>query len=187
MFTRSPEQLWRVMRRKTSANSLVWENVLQNVSNLSCQGNFTGAMFGVNENLERQMQSMTRRLAAVGQPSQSEGKVYMVWAGGSGRSNRFPGSTRICHGWFRQCLRAIDRRATPQPAVGGGQSSQLGEGGGCSSTLGRGGQVGTKKGLTRETNIISKGKSHNLCFYQSNLIFWIVMWCGIACFGRRGL
>ena len=39
----------------------------------------------------------------------------------------------------RQCLRAIDR-ATPQPAVGGGQSSQLGEEGEWYSTLGREGE-----------------------------------------------
>ena len=32
-----------------------------------------------------------------------------------------------------------------------------------------------------------KGIVHNFVFYRSNLIFWIVMGCGIADFGRRGL
>lgn len=31
-----------------------------------------------------------------------------------------------------------------------------------------------------------KGESHNF-FYQSNLIFRIVMWCGIVSFGQRSL
>ena len=32
-----------------------------------------------------------------------------------------------------------------------------------------------------------KGIAHQFFFYCSNLIFWIVMGCGIADFGRRGL
>ena len=32
-----------------------------------------------------------------------------------------------------------------------------------------------------------KGIVHNFVVYRSNLIFWIVMGCGIADFGRRGL
>ena len=32
-----------------------------------------------------------------------------------------------------------------------------------------------------------KGILHQKNFYRLNLIFWIVMGCGIACFGRRGL
>ena len=32
-----------------------------------------------------------------------------------------------------------------------------------------------------------KGIVHQFFFYCSNLIFWIVMGCGIADFGRRGL
>ena len=32
-----------------------------------------------------------------------------------------------------------------------------------------------------------KGIVHQFLFYCSNLIFWIVMWCGIADFDRRGL
>ena len=32
-----------------------------------------------------------------------------------------------------------------------------------------------------------KGIVHNFFVYRSNLIFWIVMGCGIADFGRRGL
>ena len=39
----------------------------------------TGAMFGVNEKLDRQMQSMTRRLAAVGATKSIGGKsIYGV-------------------------------------------------------------------------------------------------------------
>ena len=34
---------------------------------------------------------------------------------------------------------------------------------------------------------IFKGIVHNFFVYRSNLIFWIVMGCGIADFGRRGL
>ena len=36
-------------------------------------------------------------------------------------------------------------------------------------------------------NLILKGIVHNFFFYRSNLIFWIVMGCGIADLGRRGL
>ena len=32
-----------------------------------------------------------------------------------------------------------------------------------------------------------KGIVHNFFVYRSNLIFWIVMGCGIADFARRGL
>ena len=32
-----------------------------------------------------------------------------------------------------------------------------------------------------------KGIVHQFFFYRSNLIFWIVLGCGIADFGRRGL
>jgi hypothetical protein len=32
-----------------------------------------------------------------------------------------------------------------------------------------------------------KGIVHQFFYYCSNLIFWIVMGCGIADFGRRGL
>ena len=32
-----------------------------------------------------------------------------------------------------------------------------------------------------------KGTVHNFFLFRSNLIFWIVMGCGIADFGRRGL
>ena len=35
--------------------------------------------------------------------------------------------------------------------------------------------------------LILKGIVHQFCFRCSNLIFWIVMGCGIADFGRRGL
>ena len=34
---------------------------------------------------------------------------------------------------------------------------------------------------------VIKGIVHHFFFYRSNLIFWIVMGCGIADFGRRGL
>ena len=34
---------------------------------------------------------------------------------------------------------------------------------------------------------IVKGILHQKNFYRLNLIFWIVMGCGIARFGRRGL
>ena len=34
---------------------------------------------------------------------------------------------------------------------------------------------------------IFKGILHQKIFYRPNLIFWIVMGCGIARFGRRGL
>ena len=34
---------------------------------------------------------------------------------------------------------------------------------------------------------IFKGIVHNFFVYRSNLIFWIVMGCGIADIGRRGL
>ena len=35
--------------------------------------------------------------------------------------------------------------------------------------------------------VLLKGIVHNFVLYRSNLIFWIVMGCGIADFGRRGL
>ena len=35
--------------------------------------------------------------------------------------------------------------------------------------------------------LLFKGIVHNFFVYRSNLIFWIVMGCGIADFGRRGL
>ena len=37
------------------------------------------------------------------------------------------------------------------------------------------------------TQIMVKGILHQKIFYRLNLIFWIVMGCGIAHFGRRGL
>ena len=37
------------------------------------------------------------------------------------------------------------------------------------------------------TIVVVKGIVHNFFVYRSNLIFWIVMGCGIADFGRRGL
>ena len=37
------------------------------------------------------------------------------------------------------------------------------------------------------TNIMFKGILHQKIFYCLNFIFWIVMGCGIARFGRRGL
>ena len=40
--------------------------------------------------------------------------------------------------------------------------------------------------LLEETEPL-KGIVHNFFVYRSNLIFWIVMGCGIADFGRRGL
>ena len=43
-----------------------------------------------------------------------------------------------------------------------------------------------KKGI-QITNNNLKGIVHNFFFYRSNLIFWIVMGCGIADLGRRGL
>ena len=39
---------------------------------------------------------------------------------------------------------------------------------------------------SHEDNVI-KGILHQKNFYRLNLIFWIVMGCGIARFGRRGL
>ena len=36
-------------------------------------------------------------------------------------------------------------------------------------------------------HVFLKGIVHNFFFYRSNLIFWIVMGCGIADLGRRGL
>ena len=42
--------------------------------------------------------------------------------------------------------------------------------------------------LTKKTEIIPlKGILHQKIFYRLNLIFWIVMGCGIARFGRKGL
>ena len=35
--------------------------------------------------------------------------------------------------------------------------------------------------------LVLKGIVHQFFCYRSNLIFWIVMGCGIADFGRRGL
>ena len=35
--------------------------------------------------------------------------------------------------------------------------------------------------------VLLKGILHQKIFYRLNLIFWIVMGCGIARFGRRGL
>ena len=32
-----------------------------------------------------------------------------------------------------------------------------------------------------------KGILHQKIFYRLNLIFWIIMGCAIACFGRKGL
>ena len=40
---------------------------------------------------------------------------------------------------------------------------------------------------TVDVTIIFKGILHQKNFYRLNLIFWIVMGCGIARFGRRGL
>ena len=39
----------------------------------------------------------------------------------------------------------------------------------------------------KDISVIFKGIVHNFFFYRSNLIFWIVMGCGIADLGRRGL
>ena len=36
-------------------------------------------------------------------------------------------------------------------------------------------------------SVLIKGILHPKNFYRLNLIFWIVMGCGIARFGRRGL
>ena len=41
--------------------------------------------------------------------------------------------------------------------------------------------------LEVRTLIILKGILHQKIFYRLNLIFWIVMGCSIARFGRRGL
>ena len=38
-----------------------------------------------------------------------------------------------------------------------------------------------------QSNTALKGILHQKIFYRLNLIFWIVMGCGIACFGRRSL
>ena len=43
----------------------------------------------------------------------------------------------------------------------------------------------TKQAQTRKQTL--KGILHQKNFYRLNLIFWIVMGCGIAHFGRRGL
>ena len=39
----------------------------------------------------------------------------------------------------------------------------------------------------KETQLRFKGILHQKNFYRLNLIFWIVMGCGIADLGRRGL
>ena len=41
--------------------------------------------------------------------------------------------------------------------------------------------------LHNKLNVVIKGIAHQIFFYCSNLIFWVVMGCGIADFGRRGL
>ena len=41
--------------------------------------------------------------------------------------------------------------------------------------------------LYPQSTHILKGIVHQIVFYRSNLIFWIVMGCGIAHFGQRGL
>ena len=43
------------------------------------------------------------------------------------------------------------------------------------------------KGLVYHFHTYLKGILHQKIFYRLNLIFWIVMGCGIARFGRRGL
>ena len=48
-------------------------------------------------------------------------------------------------------------------------------------------QGGAYKFLIQKSNQRIKGIVHNFFLYRSNLIFWIVMGCGIADFGRRGL
>ena len=45
----------------------------------------------------------------------------------------------------------------------------------------------TSKLKSRDNESILKGIVHQLFFYRSNLIFWIVMGCGIADFVRMGL
>ena len=44
-----------------------------------------------------------------------------------------------------------------------------------------------KSGIDRATLIPVKGILHQKNFYRLNLIFWIVMGCGIARFSWRGL
>ena len=46
---------------------------------------------------------------------------------------------------------------------------------------------GKKQNLLHILTTHLKGIVHNFFVYRSNLIFWIVMGCGIADFGRRGL
>ena len=46
---------------------------------------------------------------------------------------------------------------------------------------------GAKKIMWSKIASHVKGIVHNFFFYCSNLIFWIVMGCGIADLGRRGL
>ena len=41
--------------------------------------------------------------------------------------------------------------------------------------------------VQRASGQVVKGILHQKNFYRLNLIFWIVMGCGIASFGRRGL
>ena len=47
------------------------------------------------------------------------------------------------------------------------------------------GEVGGDGEKLKKFNV--KGIVHQFFFFCSNLIFWIVMGCGIADFGRRGL
>ena len=44
-----------------------------------------------------------------------------------------------------------------------------------------------KKTVSGEAYTLVKGILHQKIFYRLNLIFWIVMGCGIARFSRRGL
>ena len=52
----------------------------------------------------------------------------------------------------------------------------------CSSVL-----IAVRAGLVVTRRLRFKGILHQKIFYRLNLIFWIVMGCGIAHFGRRGL
>ena len=74
-----------------------------------------------------------------------------------------------CQGWNKS-----GRCPAPQSSASDPASTFLGPGNHI--------KIGTWK-----TCPAVKGIVHNFFHYRSNLIFWIVMGCGIADFGRRGL
>ena len=85
----------------------------------------TGAMFGVNEKLDRQMQSMTRRLAAVGATKAIEGEsIYGVSRVAlEGVTGRRVAPGYAMEGFVNVCGQSIGRRLLNQLWVGGNQAN----------------------------------------------------------------